>query len=120
MTKIKLCLVTFGVIIGIIGILHGCAELLKGSVLVENHSVQALPANWPNAEFYSMTKGSPVFSLLTGIPHYVLGLLAISISTAFIVFSVTLIRSQKLNIALLLSLLAFSCVLFAMKMLARR
>ena len=35
MNKIQLCLVTFGVIIGIVGILHGSAELLKGSILVE-------------------------------------------------------------------------------------
>jgi hypothetical protein len=102
MTKIKLCLVTFGVIIGIVGILHGSAELLKGTILVESHSVKALPENWPNVEFYSMTRGSPVFSLLTGIPFYVLGLLAISVSTALIVFSVTFFKRERLGVGLLL------------------
>ena len=102
MKKIKLCLITFGIIIGIVGILHGSAELLKGSAFVESHSVSALPENWPNTNFNTMTRGSPVFSLLTGIPFYVLGLLAITVSVAFIVFSATLIRTQKLGVGLLL------------------
>ena len=113
MTKIKLCLVTFGVIIGIVGILHGSAELLKGTILVESHSVKALPENWPNVEFYTMTKGSPVFSLLTGIPFYVLGLLAISVSTALIVLSVTLFKKKRLPMGLLLfALLSLGIFLF--------
>lgn len=113
MKKINLCLVTFGIIIGIVGILHGSAELLKGSVLIENHWVQALPEQWPNSEFYYKLEGSPVFSLLTGIPHYVLGLLALFISIAFIVLSATLIKSQKLSVALLyFSLLSVGIFLF--------
>lgn len=113
MTKIKSCLVTFGVIIGIVGILHGSAALLKGSILVESRSVEVLPENWPNIEFYTTTNGSPVFSLLTGIPHYVLGLLAISVSTALIVFSVTFIKREKLGVGLLLfALLSIGIFLF--------
>ena len=92
MSKIQTCLVTFGVIIGIVGILHGSAEMLQGSTLVESHSVEALPEDWPNSEFYTVMRGSPVFSLLTGIPYYVLGLLAISVSTTLIVVSVPLLR----------------------------
>ena len=102
MTKIKLSLITFGVIVGIVGILHGSAELLRGSTLVESRSVKALPENWPNPGFYSMTSGSPVFSILTGIPFYVLGILAISVSTTLIVFSVTVIKRVKLGVGLLL------------------
>jgi hypothetical protein len=37
-------------------------------------------------------KGAPVFSLLTDLPHYVLGLLAISISIVLIVFSARFFR----------------------------
>lgn len=111
MTKIKLCLVTFGVIIGIVGILHGSAELLKGSTLVESHFTEALPENWPNNEFYTVMKGSPVFSLLTGIPHYVLGLLAISVSILLIVFSVTRLEDDKIGL-LLFSLLSMGIFLF--------
>lgn len=77
----------FGVIIGIVGILHGSAELLQGSTLVESNSIPAMPENWPNPEFYTVMKGSPVFSIFTDIPYYVLGILAISISIALIVFS---------------------------------
>jgi hypothetical protein len=94
MSKIQTCLVTFGVVIGIVGILHGSAEMLQGTTLVESHSVEALPEDWPNSEFYTVMKGSPVFSLLTGIPHYVLGLLAISVSTTLIVVSVTFLRGE--------------------------
>lgn len=111
MTKIKLCLVTFGVIIGIVGIQHGSAELLKGSTLVESQFTEALPENWPNNEFYMVTEGSPVFSLLTGIPHYVLGLLAISVSIPLIVFSVTLFNVDKIGL-LLFTLLSVGIFLF--------
>ncbi|MEM7270391.1 MAG: hypothetical protein AAF401_14225, partial [Pseudomonadota bacterium] len=104
--KLELCLVTFGVIIGIVGILHGIAELLKGTVLVEIHSVQALPVNWPNESFYSLTRGSPVFSLLTGIPYYALGLLAISVSITLIVMSLTLLRVSCFGLSLFLLLSA--------------
>lgn len=93
-SKIQLCFQVFGVIIGIIGILHGSAELLQGNILVEGGKVTALPENWPNDEFYTLMKGAPVFSLLSGIPYYVLGLLAISISIVLIVFSA---RFFKLN-----------------------
>ena len=92
MSKIQTCLVTFGVVIGIVGILHGSAAMLQGSTLIESHYVEALPEDWPNSEFYTVMRGSPVFSLLTGIPYYVLGLLAISVSTTLIVVSVTFLR----------------------------
>ncbi len=95
MSKIQTCLVAFGVVIGIVGILHGSAEMLRGTTLVESHSVEALPEDWPNSEFYSVMRGSPVFSLLTGIPYYVLGLLAISVSTTLIVVSVTFLRGER-------------------------
>ena len=86
-SKIGLSFRTFGIIIGIIGLLHGCAELLQGDIIVAGGKVPAMPENWPNSEFYTLMHGAPVFSLLSGIPYYVLGLLAISVSIAFIVFS---------------------------------
>ena len=102
MTKVRLCLVTFGVIVGIVGALHGSAELLQGSTLVESRSVEALPEGWPNSEFNSMTRGSPVFSLLTEIPFYALGILAISVSTTLIVCSLTLMKNRGMIFASLL------------------
>lgn len=95
MPLIQRCLVTFGIVIGIIGVLHGSAELLQGAALVESRSVEALPQGWPNSEFHTVMKGSPVFSLLTGIPFYVLGLLAITVSTTLIVVSATYLRSER-------------------------
>ena len=98
--KLQLCLTTFGVIIGIVGILHGSAELLKGTELVLNRSVEALPAGWPNDAFFSLTRGSPVFSILTGIPFFALGLLAITVSIALIVLSLTVIRVDRFGLVL--------------------
>ena len=113
MTKIRLCLTTFGVIVGIVGVLHGCAELLKGSTLVDGRSVEALPDGWPNSEFNSMTRGSPVFSILTDIPFYVLGILAISVSTILIVSSVTVFKHMELRVAsLLFAVLSVGIFLF--------
>ncbi|MEL7090402.1 MAG: hypothetical protein AAFN94_01590 [Pseudomonadota bacterium] len=94
------CLTTFGVIIGIVGILHGSAEVLKGAVLVETRSVEALPIGWPNDAFYAMTRGSPVFSILTGIPFFALGLLAITMSIAMIVLCLTVIRVDRFGLVL--------------------
>ena len=91
-SKIHLSFRTFGIIIGIIGILHGCAELLQGNIIVAGGKIPAMPENWPNNEFYSLMKGAPVFSLLSGIPYYVLGLLAFSVSIAIIVFSARFFR----------------------------
>lgn len=101
---VQLCMVTFGVIIGIVGILHGGAELLKGPLLVEGNSVQALPTNWPNESFYTLTRGSPVFSLLTGIPFFALGILAITVSIALIVTSLTVLRLEWSGLVLFLLL----------------
>ncbi|NND05895.1 MAG: hypothetical protein HKN87_05905 [Saprospiraceae bacterium] len=110
-SKIELCFIVFGIIVGIVGILHGCAELLKGSALIQSHSVEALPYNWPNSEFYTLMKGAPVFSLLIDIPHYVLGLLAVSISVALIVFSANFFKLNFKGI-LLFALLSVGIYLF--------
>ena len=99
-SKIHLSIVTFGIIIGIVGILHGSAELLKGLVIVESHSTEAMPENLPNPEFYSLMHGSPVYSLLTGIPHYALGLLAISVSILLIVFMAARFKLDKTGLLL--------------------
>lgn len=99
-SKIKLMLVTVGTITGIIGILTGCAELLNGSLLVEEQNITALPVDWPNQEFYTKMQGGPVFSLLTDIPYYVIGLLSISVSIAFIVCCHSVIEVSKLGVAI--------------------
>ena len=110
-SKIEKCFNVFGVIIGIVGILHGSAELLHGSELIQSHSVEALRENWPNNEFYTLMKGAPVFSILIGIPHYVLGLLAISMSLVLIVFSAKSFRLDFKSV-LLFALLSLGIYLF--------
>lgn len=113
MTRVKLCLVTFGVIVGTVGVLHGSAELLKGATPVESHFVEALPEGWPNSVFHSLTEGSPVFTILTDIPFFVLGILAISVSTVLIVCSATVFRSRGLRTgSLLLAVLSAGVFLF--------
>ena len=102
MSKIKLCLVTFGIIIGIVGALHGSASLFKGPILVDSNTVEVMKEGWPNDEFYTLSNGSPVFTILTGIPFFALGILAISVSTTLIVFSITAIKRKKLAIGLIL------------------
>ena len=77
-----------------------CIALLKGAELIKSHSVEALPINWPNSEFYSLMKGAPVYSLLTDIPQYVLGLLAISVSLGMIVFSANFFKLNTNGIVL--------------------
>jgi hypothetical protein len=99
-SKLKLMLVTVGVITGIIGILTGCLELLNGSLLVEGHNITALPDGWPNQEFYSKMQGMPVFSILTGIPYYVVGLLSIAVSITLIVCSLTVVEVSKFGVAI--------------------
>jgi len=111
MSKIQLCFVVFGVIIGIIGILHGSAELLQGNTIVTGGKIPAMPENWPNEAFYSLMQGAPVFSLLSGIPYYVLGLLAISVSITLIVFSAKFFKLNAKGIAMF-ALLSIGVFLF--------
>lgn len=94
-SKIQLCLVSFGVIIGMVGILHGIPEILQGSNLVESNSVTALPDNWPNSELFTLLNGQPAFSILTGIPFSLLGILAILVSSALIIHSLFFLEKRN-------------------------
>ena len=87
LSKIQLSARALGIIIGAVGILHGVSELMQGSALVETNSVVALPENWPNEIFYVATQGQPAFSILTGIPFYILGILSVLVSTVLIIHS---------------------------------
>ena len=110
MSKIQLCLVTFGVIIGAVGILHGASEIMQGSAIVETNSIAALPDNWPNPEFYNKMQGQPAFSILTGIPFYLLGILAIIVSIGLIIHSKYFL--EKKNGLLIFGLLNLGIALF--------
>lgn len=94
-TEMHLCLMVFGVVIGVVGLIHGGGALMQGSAIIEGHSPSALPENWPNTEFYELTMGSPVYTILTGIQFRTLGLLAVSVSTALIVFSLFYLKTRN-------------------------
>lgn len=109
-SKIQLSLKTFGIIIGAVGILHGIPEIIQGSSIVQSNSITALPENWPNSELYTLLQGQPANSILTGIPFYLLGVLAILISTALIIHSLFFI--QKKSGLLIFALLNIGIALF--------
>lgn len=92
-------LITVGIITGIIGIFSGASQLLSGSLLVEGHLINALPLNWPNQELYTKMQGYGVFTLLTGIPYFASGVLAISASITLIVCCLTVIEISKFGIS---------------------
>lgn len=94
-TKMHLCLMVFGVVIGVVGLIHGGGALMQGSAIVEGHSPSALPESWPNAEFYELTMGSPVYTILTGIQFRTLGLLAVMVSTALTIFSLFYLKTPN-------------------------
>ncbi len=109
-SKVQLCIVTFGVIIGIVGILHGIGEILQGSKIVESNMLKALPDNWPNREFFKVMEGQPAFSLFTGIPFYLLGIFAIIVSSLLILHSLFFI--EKKNGLLIFAILNIGVALF--------
>lgn len=109
-SKIQLCLSHFGIIIGAVGILHGIPEILQGSKLLGTNSVMALPENWPNSELFTVLNGQPAFSILTGIPFYLLGILAILVSSALIIHSWFFL--EKKNGLLIFALLNVGIALF--------
>lgn len=94
-SKLKLIVITVGVITGIIGILSGFSQLLSGSLLIEGNNINALPLNFPNVELYTKMNGYGVFTLLTGIPYFANGLLAITISITLIVSCLTVVKISK-------------------------
>jgi len=93
--KLKLMVITVGVITGIIGFLSGASQLLSGSLLIEENNILALPLNFPNVELYTKMNGYGVFTLLTGIPYFANGLLAITISITLIVSCLTVVKISK-------------------------
>ncbi|MEM7038596.1 MAG: hypothetical protein AAF570_16545 [Bacteroidota bacterium] len=86
-TKLGKSLSYLGVVIGLVGMTHGIPELLQGESFVISNSINAFPENWPNAYMFELLQGQPAVSILTGIPFQMLGILAILVSSALIIFS---------------------------------
>lgn len=97
-SKLKLMVVTVGIITGVIGILSGSSQLLSGSLLIEGNNINALPLNFPNLELYTKMNGYGVFTLLSGIPYFANGLLAITASITLIVCCLTVVEISKSGI----------------------
>ncbi|MEQ8325346.1 MAG: hypothetical protein RID18_13550 [Cytophagales bacterium] len=94
-SKLKLMVVTVGIITGIIGILSGSSQLLSGSILIEGNNIKALPLNFPNLDLYTKMNGYGVFTLLTGIPYFANGLLAITASITLIICCLTVVKISR-------------------------
>ncbi len=95
MSKLKLMVITVGIITGIIGILSGSSQLMSGSLLIEGNNINALPLNYPNIELYTKMNGYGVFTLFTGIPYFANGLLAITASITLIICCLTVVDISK-------------------------
>lgn len=93
-TKLGKTLRYFGILIGLIGMTHGIPELLQGENLVKTNRFNAFPDNWPNEYLFELLKGQPAVTILTDIPFYVLGILAILASLALIIYSAFFLKSK--------------------------
>lgn len=100
-TKLGKSLRYFGVLIGLIGMTHGIPEILQGDSVVKTNNFNAFPDNWPNDHMFELLQGQPAVTILTDIPFYVLGILAILVSLALIVYSAFFLNARR-------SLLVFS------------
>lgn len=88
MGKTKLSVATFSSILGIAGIEHGVGEILQGNLKPDSFFIKS----WPNNEHYDILAGEPAFTILTGIPIYITGILAVLVSTLIIIYSIFLLE----------------------------
>lgn len=106
MSKTKLSVVTFSSILGIAGIEHGVGEILQGNIAPDSAFIRS----WPNNEHYAILGGEPAFTILTGIPMYITGILAILISILTILL--TVFYAKQKNSGLIFTGLVISLFLF--------
>ena len=85
----------FGILIGLIGLTHGIPEILQGDKLVPSNNFNAFPDNWPNEQMFELLKGQPAVTILTDIPFNVLGILAVLISLALIMYSALFLNAKR-------------------------
>jgi len=90
MKKTKLSVATFGSILGIAGIEHGIGEILQGNFVPGNVFIKS----WPNDNLYDILAGEPAFTILSGIPIYITGIIAILVSTLIIILSMFFLEKK--------------------------
>ena len=93
-TKLGKSLSYFGVLIGLIGLTHGIPEILQGEILVKTNRFNAFPDNWPNEQLFELLQGQPAVTILTDIPFYVLGILAVLVSLVLIIYSAFFLNAK--------------------------
>jgi len=84
MKKTKLSTAAFGTILGIAGIEHGVGEILQGNKIAGNLFIKS----WPDNRLYDILAGEPAFTILTELPIYITGIIAIIVSSLIIVWAV--------------------------------
>lgn len=94
-TRLGKSLSYLGVTIGFVGMTHGIPEILQGESLVASNNFNAFPHNWPNKDMFELLQGQPAVTILTDIPFYMLGILAMLASSAIIVFSAYFLNSKR-------------------------
>ena len=94
-TKLGKSLSYLGVTIGFVGMTHGIPELMQGDKLVTSNNFNAFPDNWPNEYMFELLQGQPAVTILTDIPFYVLGILAMLASLAIIIYSAFYLNSKR-------------------------
>ena len=99
MSKTKLSISTFSSILGIAGIEHGVGEILQGNIKPDSFFIKS----WPNNKHYDILAGEPAVTILTGIPIFITGIIAILIS-ALIIFWAIFYAKQKHSVMIFIGL----------------
>lgn len=90
MNKKRLSISTFGAILGIAGIEHGIGEILQGKRKPEGAFFQS----WPDNNLYNILAGEPAFTVLTNLPLFITGVIAVIISLLLITWAAFYIESK--------------------------
>lgn len=90
MKKTKLSVATFGSILGIVGIEHGIGEILQGTSIPGSVFIEF----WPDDTLYDILANEPAFTVLSGIPIYITGIIAILVSTLIIILSMFFLEKK--------------------------
>jgi hypothetical protein len=99
----KVTVSTFGVIMGLAGIEHGIGEILQGNT----SPTGIMFLSWPDSAFFRSVGGEPAMTIIPNL--LVTGILAILLSTAFLVWATLFI--QRKNSGLVLMLLSIAMLL---------
>jgi hypothetical protein len=95
---------TFGALVGLIGIEHGCGEMLQGNLAPSGIMI----LSWPGSEFFHILGGEPAITVLPNL--LMTGILAMLFSLAYLVWAIMFIQHK--HGGLILMLLSIAMLLF--------